>query len=327
VVRYLELLKVAALIARRESDPDHAVADALKDINARIGQAVTAEQREVLSSSPLDDLLLGLPTRARLVSPVAGAREEPSLERFLPIRDGGVILSATDIETYRACPLRYKFARVFRIPREPTLHQRFGIVVHQVLERYHAEASGEPGPLAGLLFLLDGSWRRAGLGDSDEERQLYRKATAALTRYHERSLRERVTPVWFERQFSFRLGRHLVRGRVDRVDRLPSGEHVLIDYKTGRPKSANALAADVQLSLYALAAREAWGLEASRGAYHYLLDDEKLTVAADAGRMQWIAGVATEVAEGIRAQEFEPTPSPRVCRMCDYRLLCPAAER
>ena len=48
------------------------------------------------------------------------------------------MLSATDIDTYRACPLRYKFARVFRIPQEPTLHQRFGIAVHQVLERYHA---------------------------------------------------------------------------------------------------------------------------------------------------------------------------------------------
>ncbi len=326
VVRYLELLKVAALIARNESDPGHGVADALPDINARIGQAVTAEQREILSSSPLDDRLLDMRVGARRVSPAASAREEPSLERFLPIRDGGVILSATDIETYRACPLRYKFARVFRIPREPTLHQRFGIVMHQVLERYHAETDGEPGPLAGLLFLLDGSWRRAGLGDSDEERQLYRKAIGALRRYHERYLREQATPVWFERPFSFRLGRHLVRGRVDRVDRLPSGEHELIDYKTGRPKSAAALAADVQLSLYALAAREAWGLEATRGAYHYLLDDEKLAVAADAQRVQWIAGVATDVAEGIRAQEFEPTPSPRVCRICDYRLLCPAAE-
>ena len=48
------------------------------------------------------------------------------------------MLSASDIETYRICPLKYKFARVFRIPQEPTINQRFGIVVHQVLERFHA---------------------------------------------------------------------------------------------------------------------------------------------------------------------------------------------
>ena len=117
------------------------------------------------------------------------------------------------------------------------------------------------GPLTELLPLLDTSWRRGGFGDSDEERQLRQKATAALTRYHERAQSDEGRPVWFERQFSFKLGPHLVRGRVDRVDRLPSGEYELIDYKTGRPKSAEQLADDVQLSLYAIAAREAWGLE------------------------------------------------------------------
>ena len=135
VVRYLELLKVAALIARGDGQP---AADALHDVNARIAQAVTAEQREIFVSSPLDEYLLDAERDARRRSQMLAARDEPSLERFLPMRGDGVLLSATDIDTYRACPLRYKFARVFRIPQEPTLHQRFGIVVHQVLERYHA---------------------------------------------------------------------------------------------------------------------------------------------------------------------------------------------
>ncbi len=176
-------------------------------------------------------------------------------------------------------------------------------------------------------MLLETSWRRGGFGDSDEERQLHQKAVTALTRYHDRARSDEARPVWFERQFSFKLGPHLVRGRVDRVDQLPSGEYELIDYKTGRPKSAEQLAGDVQLSLYALAAREAWGLEANRGAYYYLLDDEKVAISGDSERAEWIRGVAIDVAEGIKAQEFEPTPSPRACKLCDYRLVCPAAER
>ncbi len=323
IVRYLELLKLAALIAR---PPEQPVQDALRDVNARIEQALTAEQREIFASSPLDEYLLGVDRDVRRRAQVIAARDEPSLERFLPMRGGGVLLSATDIDTYRACPLKYKFARVFRIPQEPTIHQRFGIVVHQVLERYHA-ADAQPGSLAEMLALLDQSWRRGGFGESDEERQLRQKAIAALTRYHERVQSDEGEPVWFERQFSFRLGPHLVRGRVDRVDRLPSGEYELIDYKTGRPKSAQQLVDDVQLSLYAVAAREAWGLEETRGVYHYLLDDQKVAVAADAARSDWIRAVATDVAEGIRAQEFEPTPSQRACSLCDYRLVCPAAER
>ncbi len=323
VVRYLELLKLAALIARPE---DQGLAEAIRDVNARILQAVTAEQREILTSSALDDYLLDAERDVRRRSQAIAARNEPSLEPFLPKRGDGVVLSASDIDTYRTCPLKYKFARVFRIPQEPTIHQRFGILVHQVLERFHGEGAG--GSLAELLGLLDARWRRAGFGDSEEERQLRGKAAAALERYHQRFQSEEAKPMWFERPFTFRLGPHLLRGRVDRVDRLPGGEYELIDYKTGRPKSSAQLADDVQLSLYAVGAQEAWSLEASRQAYYYVLDDEKVSVDDEAGdRADWIREVATEVAEGILSQGFEPTPSYAACSICDYRLMCPAAER
>ena len=326
VVRYLELLKVAALIAR-ENDPAHTeMADALRDVNARILQAVTFEQREVFSSSALDGYLLDTDRDARQRAKAIAARDEPSLQAFLPTRGDGVVLSATDIDTYRACPLKYKFARVFRIPQEPTIHQRFGILVHQVLERFHSD--NEVGDSLGeLLGLLDTGWRRGGFGDSEEERQLRGKAAGALSRYYERFKTDDSEPVWFERQFTFKLGPHLLRGRVDRVDRLPTGEYELIDYKTGRPKSAAQLADDVQLSLYAVGAREAWELDASRQAYYYLLDDQKVSVPDDEGRADWISAVVHEVAEGILSQGFEPTPSFDTCSICDYRLMCPAAER
>ncbi|HEX5194012.1 MAG TPA: ATP-dependent DNA helicase [Solirubrobacteraceae bacterium] len=327
VVRYLELLKLAALMARPDGQ---SVAESLHDINARILQACNADQREIFETSSLDEYLLDSERDARARAAAVAARDEPTLEPFLPLRGDGVMLSASDIDTYRTCPLKYKFARVFRIPQEPTINQRFGILVHQVLERYHAASqpsSGSPGGLPELLGLLDAGWRRGGFGDSEQERQLRVKATTALTRYHERFATERATPVWFERQFQFKLGRHMLRGRVDRVDRLPGGEYELIDYKTGRPKDATQLADDVQLSLYAVGAREAWRLDASRQAYYYLLDDEKVAVPDDAERDEWVREVATEVAEGIRSQGFEPTPSYGACSICDYRLVCPAAER
>jgi DNA helicase II / ATP-dependent DNA helicase PcrA len=323
VARYLELLKLAALIARPEGQ---GLAEALRDVNARILQAVTAEQREILTSSALDDYLLDAERDVRRRSQAIAARDEPSLEPFLPKRGDGVVLSASDIDTYRTCPLKYKFARVFRIPQEPTIHQRFGILVHQVLERFHGE--GSRGSMAELLGLLDARWRRAGFGDSEEERQLRGKAAAALERYHHRFQSEEAEPMWFERPFTFKLGPHLLRGRVDRVDRLPGGEYELIDYKTGRPKSSAQLADDVQLSLYAVGAREAWSLEASRQAYYYVLDDEKVSLEDEAGeRAEWIREVTVEVAEGILSQGFEPTPSYAACSVCDYRLMCPAAER
>jgi DNA helicase II / ATP-dependent DNA helicase PcrA len=325
VVRYLELLKLAALMGRPDGQ---SVAESLHDVNSRILQAVTAEQREIFQTSSLDEYLLDSERDTRARAAALAARDEPTLEPFLPLRGEGVVLSATDIDTYRTCPLKYKFARIFRIPQEPTLNQRFGILVHQVLERYHAnDEDGPARPLPELLALLDAGWRRGGFGGSEQERQLRDKATTALTRYHERAASDQATPVWFERQFQFKLGRHTLRGRVDRVDLLPGGEYELIDYKTGRPKDAAQLADDVQLSLYAVGAREAWRLDASRQAYYYLLDDQKVALSDDAERGEWVRDVATEVAEGIRSQGFEPTPSYAACAICDYRLVCPAAER
>jgi CRISPR/Cas system-associated exonuclease Cas4 (RecB family) len=342
VARYLELLKLSAVLQRPEGQ---SLADALADVNVRLLAAATPLQREILQTSTLDDALLGAEedvagderARAQAVAP----REEHSLGPFLPRRGVGLALSASDIQTYRACPLRYKFARVLRIPTEQTVHQRFGIVVHQVLERFHADGGQT---LAQMLELLDARWRRAGFGESERDRELFEKAQVALTCYHARLLGQDSQPVWFERQFDFRLGPHHVRGRVDRVDRVgvargeghecagdgdfdgPAAEYELIDYKTSRPKTAEQLRDDIQLSLYALAACEDWKLECSQQAYYYVLDDLKVPVSRDERDAESVKDVVLEVGDGILAQEFEATPSSSACSICDYRIVCPVAE-
>jgi RecB family exonuclease len=329
VVRYLELLKLSALLQRPDGQ---SLDDAIADVNVRLLAAATPLQREIFQTSALDDTLsapsdghggemdAGIDQRAR--ARALAPREEHSLGPFLPRKGVGLALSASDIHTYRSCPLRYKFARVLRIPTEQTVHQRFGIVVHQVLERYHSDGDET---VAELLELLDARWRRAGFGDSQRDRELFEKAQVALTRYHSRLHGHDAQPVWFERQFDFRLGPHHVRGRVDRVDRVGEG-YELIDYKTSRPKTVEQLRDDIQLSLYALAAREDWGLECSQQAYYYVLDDLKVPVARDERDAEAVRAIVLEVGEGILAQEFDPTPSHSACSICDYRIVCPAAE-
>jgi DNA helicase II / ATP-dependent DNA helicase PcrA len=335
IARYMDLIKLASLIERRPREEE--LAEAITEINQVLEQVLSAEQREVFLGSNLDSLLLDTERESLRRRELIAERAAPSLESYLPIRGAGLMLSATDIDSYRSCPLRYKFARVFSIPREQTLPQRFGILVHQVLERYHTqlaneESSGQvtlpavPGPER-LVTLYETGWRRLGFGESNEERQLHEKGLAALERYHERFATEETSPVWFERSFAFRIGPHLLRGRVDRVDRLPDGSYELIDYKTGRARRPSELKDDIQLSLYQLGARESWRLESARQSYYYVLDDEKVPVEPSADDVVRIEETATEVAEAILAQRFDPTPSYKVCSMCDFQLLCPAAER
>ena len=333
VVRYLELLKLSALLQR---PGNQSIEEALADVNARLLAAVTPLQREIFQTSTLDhtvNVALGGDATApghddRAIAQAIAPRDEHSLAPFLPRKGVGLALSASDIQTYRSCPLRYKFARVLRIPTEQTIHQRFGIVVHQVLERYHSEGGNT---LEQMLDLLDAGWRRAGFGDGEHEHELREKALAALVRYHQRLGEQDSQPVWFERQFSFRLGPHHLRGRVDRVDRVRGGDHKepeyeLIDYKTGRPSTPEQLQDDVQLSLYALAAREDWHLESSRQAYYYVLDDIRTPVPVERDA-DAVKDIVLEVGEGILAQEFSPRPSRAACSICDYRIVCPAAEK
>src|SRR6185503_16925692 len=193
--------------------------------------------------------------------------------------------------------------RVFRIPQEPTIHQRFGIVLHQVLERFHQQSDRS---LDALMELFHASWRRSGFGDTDDELQFRERAIAALESYWQRDRESDSEAVWFERNFTFRIGPHLLRGRVDRVDRHPDGSYELIDYKTGRARRPSELKDDIQLSLYQIGARESWRLESSRQSYYYLLDDEKVPLQPSEEDVQRIEETATEVAEGILSQQFEP---------------------
>jgi DNA helicase-2/ATP-dependent DNA helicase PcrA len=339
VARFLELVKLAALIQRPGSEP---TADVIEALNQLTEQAATSEQRAILAASALDEYLLDEERERTRRGELVAARQEPSLEAFIPRRGGGLGLSASDIDLYRTCPLKYKFARVFAIPEEPTINQRFGILIHQVLQRFHTEElrdtsveeieTGEPATEASraaldrLLYLFEAGWRRAGFGSSDDELQYRDRAVAALTRYWERHTHSPASPVWLERGFAFEIGPHQLRGRVDRVDRLPEGGYELIDYKTGQPRSAEQLADDLQLALYRVAARESWNVDAEAGSYWYVLDDEKVPVPAAPDDRERVERTVLEVAEGVQAQDFEPKPSYEVCSWCDYRLICPASE-
>jgi DNA helicase-2/ATP-dependent DNA helicase PcrA len=334
IARFLELVKLAALAQQPGSEQ---VGEAIEALNQLLAQVATPEQRAILETSALDEFLLDAERDERHRREVVAARQEPSLEAFIPRRGGGLALSASDIDLYRTCPLKYKFARVFAIPEEPTINQRFGILIHRVLERFHAEeidgaAAGEALPSHGresldrLLRLFEAGWYRAGFGSSDDELQFRDRAVAALTRYWERHTHSTASPVWLERGFAFELGPHQLRGRIDRVDRLPEGGYELIDYKTGDPKAPTELADDLQLALYRLGAREAWKVDVDAGSYWYVLADEKVPVPTSPDDRERVERTVLEVGEGIQGQDFEPRPSYEVCSWCDYRVTCPASE-
>jgi DNA helicase-2/ATP-dependent DNA helicase PcrA len=325
ITRYLELLKLAALAQRPGGAVD---SESIEAINGLLAQVATPEQLAELTTSTLDPYLLANERDRGLRQRLIDSKTEPSLAAFLPKRGGDLRLSASDVDLYLTCPLKYKFARVFGIPQAPTINQRFGILIHNVLQRFHDPklTDIDDQGLDLLMSLLEQGWRRSGFGDSNDELQFKDRAYAAMENYWQTESASDSEPVWLERQFEFKIGPHYVRGRVDRVDRRGDGGYEVIDYKTGMKVNTERLGGDIQLAIYRIGAAEAWDLEVGNGSYYYVLDGEKVDIAAGEDEAERIDRTVRSVGDGILSQDFEPRPSPSVCSWCDYRLVCPAAE-
>ena len=99
----------------------------------------------------------------------------------------------------------------------------------------------------------------------------------------------------------------------------------MVDYKTGRGGSQKSVDESLQLSIYALACRDALGLGTpERVTLYYTESATRLSTTRsdeqlDATRADILARVAR-----IRSGDFAATSSPRTCGWCDYAAMCPS---
>ncbi len=118
----------------------------------------------------------------------------------------------------------------------------------------------------------------------------------------------------------------IVTGRMDQVNRIAGDKVEIIDYKTGKPKDEKAAAKDLQLGVYALAAREVLDLDPVRLVFYNLMTNEAVASTRDAKALKETKDKIAEVADQIRAREFSAKPG-FGCGFCDYKPLCPAHEQ
>ena len=238
-----------------------------------------------------------------------------------------VPLSATAIERYETCPLKFKISREWMIPGEAAANLQFGNAIHTVLKDYYdALRAGRPMSVEALLDSFREALQGSGMQDEVQRRLYEKQGVMQLRAFAEAHAGQPAPEVMeTEKRFDLKIAGVRVTGRVDRLDRIAGKRVSIVDYKTGKRQDQKDADNSLQLSIYALAARDAWGLEPERLVLHNLDGNEEVVTKRTPEKLAAAEQTVVEVAAGIAAGNFEPNPDYH-CRFCDYRELCPATE-
>ncbi|GAC1305771.1 MAG: hypothetical protein NVSMB21_07810 [Vulcanimicrobiaceae bacterium] len=223
----------------------------------RLPSAVTRVDREALEIRGVRD---GDAALRRDLSASASLQGSPAREAY--VRDGDAAFAAFagtplrlerslgvgDAELWLQCPRRLFFKTFARLPDEGERTKLdLGSTIHAVLDRFH-ERNGSFGPDAidverwsrELIELRMQSWNADAYGLPSVARAAAVAADVALRSYA-RALGKRAEGMTFvvdlrERSLPVPVGTRQLSGRVDRVDLLPDGRRIVVDYKTGAAK-------------------------------------------------------------------------------------------
>lgn len=245
-----------------------------------------------------------------------------------PASDLGAKLSASAVQTYNTCPLQFKLDREWKIPGEVPAAMQYGASMHRVLRTYYDSVRfGRTMDDGKLLELFRADLRDARIQDGYQH-DLYENQGIAQLKEFLAASRKRPAPevLHTEEFFEVRIGNTTIVGRIDRMDKLPDHGIVITDYKTGKPQSQEDADESLQLSIYALAAREKWDYRADHLVFHNLEENTFVTTQRGADQLRQAKLKVEEVAGKIAAGNFQPTPGFH-CRFCAYQTLCPATEK
>ena len=263
-----------------------------------------------------------------------GWRDRAKTENPNPmLPSGGLWTSATRLEPYENCPLKFFLGSLVELGRTRTTPMKLGGVFHDVVEAFHDPARNEPQTLERLLELAgEHSFDDVHPRPLAEEQR--RQLERMLRNYYEYEVAPGLVGevLAVERRFQFELDSSMLTGYIDRIDRLPDRLLRLVDYKTS--KSAMALdkaEQDLQLALYALACREVPELcelgEVGELVYLYprLTSRGELTRRSQTMTPELADRTEHRIREqvaAIAAERFDFSDEAD-CQWCEFKNLCP----
>jgi DNA helicase II / ATP-dependent DNA helicase PcrA len=246
---------------------------------------------------------------------------------FHPPTPEPLTLSPSAVSGYRSCPQQFLFSRGWSLKEGPKAVLSFGSVMHTTIKRFidHLR-KGVKLPFEEVARIFETEWTSAGFEDDYQESGYKKDGLEQLRTFHASTLEALPQTIEQEKSFELPLENNItIIGRMDQVNSLGRKDVEIIDYKTGKPKKDADAKKDLQLSLYALAAKEIFEWNPVRLIFHYLQNNQVQVTTRDAKQLDEAQKIVQEAAADIRAGEFPPRPG-FICRSCAYKPICPAHE-
>ena len=233
-------------------------------------------------------------------------------------------LSASAVDRYERCPLSYKLSLDWNLPEEPAANMQFGAAMHTaLLAWFDAIRKRRPMSVEDVVNHFLGEFAKTKI-DDPVQRELYERDGCRQLKVFLES--PAATPhgkvALLEHSFKSEIAGTRVTGRIDRVDETDDG-YVIVDYKTGNPKSQAAADGSLQLSVYAIALGSSKPVKTL--IFQNLENNSTVETTRSPEDLRETEAKIALVAAGIAAGHFEAEPG-RYCRWCAYRAICPAME-
>ncbi len=193
-------------------------------------------------------------------------------------------------------------------------------------------------PLARLRAEVDARWGRLGLRPGWVTERTRREAHEMVTRFtaYREEAEARRERVGIETDVRVAVGRAVIAGRVDRIERDERGRLRIVDLKTGSSKPSRAdLATHGQLAAYQVAVEEGGFVDLGQhsagaslvfigkgglsGGKPAVLEQPALSDSPDPG---WARELVVSTAEGMGAARFVAAQG-KACETCPVRSSCP----
>jgi len=183
----------------------------------------------------------------KLLTPAPKSLTPTDEAAFLKTVISTMKLSPTALNTYLACPYKFKLNNLLRAPRAKDPAMSFGSAIHKALEQFFREFQKTRRlPDKSLLHQsFSAALDREILAPAQQDR-LAQRGQNTLSAYYREYNQEFVAPLAVEKFFGYGfskviLGSVPLGGKIDKIEPLNSDlkKVRVIDYKTGRPKSRN----------------------------------------------------------------------------------------